>query len=726
MKIKWMLIGLIPVLGSSVQAVVTVENTVAAQVTGTKTVTVGYDVSSDFAGAVTITLRAFDGEDEVPLSALSGDVGAGVVTGTGKSIVWDAGADWYGQHTAGLKFLVVADDGQDITPVPMDGTVLVPAGTTAGTDPDFGAFSLTLANNLFMDETEITKHVWDSVYIWAVTNGYDFNHEGFAISNNHPVTTVNWYDCVKWCNARSEMEGIEPCYSVGGTTYRSGVLIPDVDAGATGYRLPTGEEWEYAARGGVASRFAWGNQITHNEANYFSSSEYNYDTSSTRGFHPDFSTDWPGTSPAGTFAPNGYGLYDVSGNVAEWCWDEDVVDGSRYMHDGSWIDGAEYLRCGSIFLQFPDRATVFDGFRTVRKAGVSVSGTVVTYVDARDYTLSVISQAGTPAPAAGFHVYAWGSTVTCSVDPVVIVSNTVYVMKGWTGSGSVPAEGSSASTGLVFLSDPESSIVWNWIADNDQDDLPNDWELKFSGSETGMIATADTDGDGYTAAQEFILGTDPTNGLSQPNLSVDTTSTTGAVVVSCSTIVGRTYTIEYTDSLTPSDWSTLAVFSGTGLVEEYEDNLMGTNRYYRVKVQSAVGTTTFVWKTRADTDGDELPNDWEQTYFASEEGAVASLDSDNDGYTNLDEFRMGSDPTNPASHLNFTVSASGNGTVQIFSSTAYGRIYVIEYTDSLSPVDWRLLGGYAGTGEVEHFESSAPSSPRYYRMRVEIPYGVEL
>jgi hypothetical protein len=576
--------------GATAHAVVTVENTVAAQTPGTKTVTIGYDVSSDFAGTVSITMMAFDGENEVALTALSGDVGAGIATGTGKAIVWDAGVDWYDQHSAGLKFLVLADDGQDTTPTPVAGMVVVPSGTTSGADPDFGAFSLSVSNSLYVDEAETTKVVWDLVYDWAVTNGYDFDNEGSALTNDHPVTTVNWYDCVKWCNARSELEGLVPCYTVGGATYKSGNQVPDLDVGATGYRLPTIEEWEYAARGSAASRFPWGDQITHDEANYVSSAGFSYDTSATRGFHPDHGPDWPLTFAPGTFAPNDYGLYEVAGNVAEWCWDEDegIGDGSRHQRGGSWSDGADYARCGSSFSQFPINASVYDGFRTVRDAGVSVSGTAVTLVDARDYTLAVVSAVGSPSPATGFHIYTWGSSVSCSVPSVVIESNTVYVSKGWTGSGAIPEFGSANTTGIVPLNDTTSTIVWRWIADNDYDDLPNDWELAYSGSETGVVALADSDGDRYSNLDEYWLGTDPTNGTSHLNFAVAST-TNGTAAVSCSTSVGRIYLIEYTDSLTLPDWKPGTTFDGTGAFVSYKDTGISSLRFYRIRVEITPG-----------------------------------------------------------------------------------------------------------------------------------------
>ena len=240
----------------------------------------------------------------------------------------------------------------------------IPGGTNSGTDPDYGAYSLTVST-FYMDRTEITKAQWDTVYNWAIAHGYNFSNSGQGKASNHPVHTVNWYDCVKWCNARSQMEGKTPCYTVSGSTYKSGESAPSCDFNANGYRLPTNTEWEYAARGGLhGRRFPWGDTITHSRANYYSSTSYSYDTSSTRGYHPSYdSGGYPYTSPVGSFSSNGYGLYDMSGNVGEWCWD---ASGSlRYVRGGSWDRYAPNARCGYVYWSYPGFEFNDFGFRAV-------------------------------------------------------------------------------------------------------------------------------------------------------------------------------------------------------------------------------------------------------------------------------------------------------------------------------------------------------------------------
>ena len=125
--------------------------------------------------------------------------------------------DSYGSVTCSVPmcYRVVA------LPTHLRGMVLIPGGTNSGTEPDFGSYSLTVSA-FYMDATEVTKAKWDEVYTWAIANGYDFDHAGSAKATDHPVQTVNWYDVVKWCNARSEKEGRPAVYTAAGPCTKPG------------------------------------------------------------------------------------------------------------------------------------------------------------------------------------------------------------------------------------------------------------------------------------------------------------------------------------------------------------------------------------------------------------------------------------------------------------------------------------------------------------------------
>jgi len=230
------------------------------------------------------------------------------------------------------------------------GMVAIPAGTNKGIDPDVGAYSLTV-EAFFMDATEVTKAKWDEVYTWALTNGYTFVNAGVGKAPSHPVHGLSWFDCVKWCNARSQKEGRVPCYYTGSNTvYKSQVCNAKCNFATNGYRLPTVTEWKYAARGGlIGKRFPWGDVITHKNANYRSMPMCVYDNSPTREYHPKFAKGgFPYTSPVGSFSANGYGLYDMAGNVFEWCDDMSRLDTDRRICGGDWNFGyASMARCAA-------------------------------------------------------------------------------------------------------------------------------------------------------------------------------------------------------------------------------------------------------------------------------------------------------------------------------------------------------------------------------------------
>jgi formylglycine-generating enzyme required for sulfatase activity len=337
----------------------------------------------------------------IPATALSGHIGAGVAPGVNRRIVWNAGADWNGQLVSSAKVRVTASDGT--TPAPPPGMVYIPAGVFQMGDSLYEGSSAeqplhnVSVSGFFMDQYLVAKELWTTVSAYAVAHGYSFYWAGSYKAAGHPVQFIAWYDAVKWCNARSEKEGLTPVYYTDDAQtqiYRTGnvdVSNTQVKWSANGYRLPTEAEWEKAARGGVlGSRFPWGDTITHNNANYYSSSNYAYDVSPTRGYHPAYNDgNQPYTSPVGSFPSNSYGLYDIAGNVSAWLWDwyasgyysdatasndprGPTTGGSRAIRGGSWVvsDSAVALRCSRRSSNFVTVGNVSNtlGFRCVRKA----------------------------------------------------------------------------------------------------------------------------------------------------------------------------------------------------------------------------------------------------------------------------------------------------------------------------------------------------------------------
>ena len=358
------LLFLVSVFATNAKAEARVENVRAAQRPRSSVVDVFYDLVAPEGGVYDVALAIGGGGAEPPLSTLGGDIGADVIPGRNKRIEWDAGADW-AQHVGSNLVATVTATRSDADTGPSKGMVRIPGGTNSGTDPDFGAYSLTV-DAFYMDRTEVTYAHWKRVYNWAVAHGYSFDHAGSGKGNSHPVHTVNWYDCVKWCNARSEMEGRTPAYRVGGAIYRTGGSSPTVDLDGNGYRLPTSEEWEYAARGGLrGKRFPWGDTISHAKANYYGNSRGNsYELSS--GYHPRYNDGtYPYTAPVASFAANRYGLYDMAGNVWEWTT---AASGSyRYIRGGSWYNFGYDCQCGNGDWDGAGNAGSLPGFRAVRR-----------------------------------------------------------------------------------------------------------------------------------------------------------------------------------------------------------------------------------------------------------------------------------------------------------------------------------------------------------------------
>jgi formylglycine-generating enzyme required for sulfatase activity len=262
--------------------------------------------------------------------------------------------------------------------IPVPAGTVTEANTGTGNTAAWGAGSNSAyakpytVSAFSIGETEVTYALWKAVYDWATDNArgadrYTFANPGRQGGNSstgpvgtsrHPVTEISWRDAVVWCNAYSEMSGKEPVYYTD-TTYTTVLRTSTNTAadgakmkpGANGYRLPTEAQWEYAARGGIPHT---GTPWT-----------YTYAGSNTVGNVAVYSGNSGGqTAAVKSKAANSLGLYDMSGNVWEWC--QDIYSGSdRVLRGGARSNSASYCTVASRDDAYSDDRGTSIGFRVV-------------------------------------------------------------------------------------------------------------------------------------------------------------------------------------------------------------------------------------------------------------------------------------------------------------------------------------------------------------------------
>jgi formylglycine-generating enzyme required for sulfatase activity len=287
----------------------------------------------------------------------------------------------------------------------------VPGGVTFPTGTgDSG--TATVTNAYEIGETEVTYELWYAVRTWAGSNGYTFyNNPGLEGSGTNggsptgarqePVTTVTWFDAVVWLNALTEWvtaktgSALTPVYYYDNTysmvardstpddsnpgyfvkenashTYASAYAKP----GATGFRLPTSNEWELAARwrgsdstntvsGYTNPYFTKGDSASGATASYS-------DTTATQAVAWYNANSSSKAQPVGGKAANALGLYDMSGNVFEWCddWRSSLEGYNRTVRSGGWYHPVDYLEVGHVDNTSPVNLGDRYGFRPARTA----------------------------------------------------------------------------------------------------------------------------------------------------------------------------------------------------------------------------------------------------------------------------------------------------------------------------------------------------------------------
>ena len=298
---------------------------------GSGLIDISYDLYDANGDLCEVTLLLLDDGDAnfsytpTPIN-LSGDIGEDVAPGTGKKVVWNAGAEDKGFDGSQFVLRLKAEDGINRVP---ENFVLVEGGSFTRS-----GYSVTL-DSFYIDKYQLTQKEWLEV---MGSNPSYFN------GDNNPVERITWYNVVEYCNKRSIMEDLAPCYSINGNTspssWTSGTIV--CDWAADGYRLPTEAEWEYAARGGNQSKgYTYSGSNTLNDVGWYSSNSGNK------------------THPVGEKQSNELGIYDMSGNVWEWCWDWYASYPSSSQSNPKGPDsGSHRVRRGGSY-------NVYDGYCTV-------------------------------------------------------------------------------------------------------------------------------------------------------------------------------------------------------------------------------------------------------------------------------------------------------------------------------------------------------------------------
>ncbi len=357
-----------------------------------------------------VTFRVEFGDGEITATADGNEISSGSWVVEGSKLIFKAKSekgnrvkDWIvdgdsisftdGKHIieelqgdidVGVKFMEIPQ--KEYT---LEGNVtfemrLAPASTfPIGTEDRFSA---SVNDDFWVSETQVTYELWYKVFSWATHDDrgedkYNFKNSGEG-SGQRPVTNVDWYDSIVWCNAISEYLGYDPVYAIDGEVIRGASGISNTDVVAEdrdGFRLPTSLEWELAARYQGSNSSYGAIEYPAGSGNFWTPGNY---ASGATG--PAWEDGGPGDIEATKEAAwylensegktqdvgqkpekgNGLGVFDMSGNVSEWCftprWDELINRG------GSFVFAERVMQIGWIRSSNPSWSFDFVGLRLVR------------------------------------------------------------------------------------------------------------------------------------------------------------------------------------------------------------------------------------------------------------------------------------------------------------------------------------------------------------------------
>lgn len=400
-------------LGSAWAADPVVDSVVFEQSTdGSGLITITYDILDEDGDELLVSIEASEDGGlnwDFPCDSLAGDLGEGIASGAGKQIQWFFAAEHPNLFLDNLVLRVTAED--EWSPSIPPGFVSIPAGSfqMGAAEGELGAWpaegprhEVTLTRPIHVKITEVTNQEFMEMAQWAMDNGYayattytifddmddapnwnlidlwDSHYCEIAYADDiltntnpdHPVKMVTWYGAAAFCDWMSLREGLPRAYDHetwecnGGSPYM-----------ASGYRLPTEAEWEYACRAGSETAFA-GGDITQLACDPLDA------VLDSLAWYCGNHDNW--THPVAQKTANAWGLYDMHGNIFEWCndWHADsyysaspgtdpagpTTGQARVLRGGDWAYGPGGCRSAFRSNSYPDNRYYYTGFRPVKTA----------------------------------------------------------------------------------------------------------------------------------------------------------------------------------------------------------------------------------------------------------------------------------------------------------------------------------------------------------------------